>query len=214
MIKTLIKIFIKTILLIFFATAMFFVFSKFFSLMSFTDPQMPLEKGSIIKLKAQKTLTQEFMASHDNLVNIKFLLRIESVDDTSTVKMQLADETCSNIIREGSLSQSSFLTDDNLVEFKFDMISDSNGKTFCVKAIFDTQDLQASPILFFSRDNDSTTLSVRPVYENSNWQEDVSELNQRISQYKPWFLKHFYLYTISFLFLLLSFLIVVILILA
>lgn len=206
------KILVNIILLVFFATAMFFVFSKFFSLMLFTDPQMPLEKGDIIKLKAKKMLTQEFMANRDNLVNIKFLLRMESADDANTVKIQLADETCSNIIREGSLSRPSFLNADNLVEFKFDKIPDSNGKKFCVKAIFDPQDSQASPILFFSRDNDSTMLSMRPVYKNNTWQEDVSKLNQRISQYKPWFLKHYYLYAITLLFALLSATIVVILI--
>ena len=203
----------KLLLLIFAAVSLSYVFFNFSKLMFFTDPQMPLEKGENIKLKMQKTLTQEFVASHDNLVKIKFLLKLESMDDINTIKMQLADETCSTIIREGYLSLPSFLSVDNLVEFNFDKITDSNGKTFCVKATFDTQDSQAKPIQFFSRNNDSTMLSMRPVYENDTWQQNINELNQRISQYKPWFLKHYYLYTISFLFLLVSFLIVIILIL-
>jgi hypothetical protein len=181
--------------------------------MSFTDPQMPLEKGDNIKLRPQKTLTQEFVASHDNLVKIKFLLRIESMDDANTVKMQIADETCSNIIREGFLSPSSFLASNNLVEFKFDKIPDSNGKTFCVKATFETQNPQATYVQFFSQKNDPSMLSMRPAYENDNWKQDISELSQRISQYKPWFLKHFYLDAIAILFIVLSVGLVTILIL-
>jgi len=60
---------------------------------------------------------------------------------------------------------------------------------------------------------DPSMLSMRPAYENDNWKQDISELSQRISQYKPWFLKHFYLDAIAILFIVLSVGLVTILIL-
>ena len=188
------------------------VFWKFFSLISFFDPQMPLEKGEIIKLYAQNTLTQKFVANRNNLVKIRFLLSTEGIKEGNVVKMQITDENCSNIIREGFLTQS-FLASSNLFEFQFNKIPDSNGKTFCVKATFEPRNTKTKAIQFFTLNNDSTSLSIRPAYENNHWWQNISELNQRISQYKPWFLKHFYLYSISFLFIVLSVALVVILIL-
>jgi hypothetical protein len=206
------KLIPKIILLIFAAISLLYVFFNFFKLMSFTDPQMPLEKGRVIKIETQNTFSQEFIANHDGLANIRFLIKTENSDDAKNVKMQLADKNCSNIIREGSLSHS-FLASDNLFEFKFDRIPDSDGKIFCVEASLDSQDPQAEPVRFFSHNNDPTMLSMRPAYGNSNWQQNISELNQRISQYKPWFLKHYYLYGISILFVILSIMLVIILIL-
>jgi len=202
----------KKILLVFFAIMMFAVFFKFFSILSFTDPEMVLEKGETIKLKARNTLTQKFVANRDNLLKIRFLLSKTGINDGDAVKIQIADENCSDVIREGILVPS-FLAVDNLFEFQFDKIPNSNGKTFCIKATFEPQDPKAKAIKFFSKKDDSSSLCIRPAYKNNAWQQDVSELNQRMSQYKPWFLKHFYLYAISTLFILLSFAIVIILIL-
>jgi hypothetical protein len=82
-----------------------------------------------------------------------------------------------------------------------------------VKATFETQNPQATYVQFFSQKNDPSMLSMRPAYENDNWKQDISELSQRISQYKPWFLKHFYLDAIAILFIVLSVGLVTILIL-
>lgn len=202
----------KLLPLLFAAILLLAVFWKFFSLMSFTDPQMPLEKGEIVKLSAQTTLTQKFVANSDNLVKIIFLLGAGGIKEGNVVKMQITDENCLNMIREGYLVKS-FLASGNLFEFQFDKIPDSNGKTFCIKAIFEPQSTKAKAIQFFSHTNDPTSISMKPAYENNHWWQNISELNQRISQYKPWFLKHFYLYTISFLFIILSIALVAILIL-
>jgi len=135
----------KKIFLILFAIMMFAVFSKFFSLISFFDSGMVLEKGEIIKLYAQNTLNQKFVANRDNLIKIRFLLSTEGIKEGNVVKMQIADENCSNIIREGFLTQS-FLASSNLFEFQFDKIPDSNSKTFCIKATFEPQSTKAKAI--------------------------------------------------------------------
>ena len=59
---------------------------------------------------------------------------------------------------------------------------------------------------------ENKTLSVRGVYVNDNLGQDLRELSQRISQYKPWFLKHYFLEAIAILFMVLSVGLIVILI--
>jgi len=48
------------------------------------------------------------------------------------------------------------------------------------------------------------SLAMRPAYLNHYFWQDIQELNQRISQYKPWFLKHYFLDFIGLGFLSLS----------
>ena len=48
------------------------------------------------------------------------------------------------------------------------------------------------------------SLSMRTVYRNATLWQDLGELNDRISQYKPWFLKDFFIGTIATLFVILS----------
>ena len=57
------------------------------------------------------------------------------------------------------------------------------------------------------------TLVMKPAYGSDSFWKNMETLNDRISQYKPWFLKHFYLDAIVILFLATSVAIVIILIL-
>lgn len=202
---------------------------RFFSLLSFPDSSIVLEKGDpAVKLRAKETLTQKFVANRDNLMKVEFLLSAEGIkfENKDKVKMQLADADCQKPIRTGEL-QESFLNSSNLHEFSFSKVENSKDKTYCLIATFEPSDGKGKAIQFFVFENkaseflpkntttgedSSNPLSIRPVYVNDNVWQDLSELNQRMSQYKPFFLKHYYLVAISILFIILSIATVIILI--
>jgi len=56
------------------------------------------------------------------------------------------------------------------------------------------------------------SLAMRPAYRNENIFQDFIELNQRISQYKPFFLKHYFLWFIIIGFIILSLTLIVMLV--
>jgi len=204
----------KKILLIFFAIILIAVFWKFFTLLSFPDSDIVLQKGKIVKLNSGATLTQKFSASKNYLAKVEVLLHGSGVKykDGDKVATKIADGNCQTILREGEIKDS-FLETQNLHEFKFEPIVDSAGKEFCFIATFLPKNEKAKSLQFFTMEEENQPYSIRPAYKNSSIIQDLSELNQRISQYKPWFLKHFYLYAIVILFLVTSVVIVVILIL-
>ena len=208
----------KTFLSIF-GIILLIIFFKFFSLMSFPDSAVVLEKGDLIPLAPKAGLTQTFVANRNNLMKIEFLVRTPGPKPGDIVSFELADETCAKTIRKGTLSPS-FLSSDNLYEFSFAKIPNSAGKKYCIISTIKSKSATSKGINFFSAlsneqqlilKNSTTnetfenkTLSIRGVYVNDHWWQNFSELNQRISQYKPWFLKHFFLASIVFLFVITS----------
>lgn len=194
------------------------VFGKFFSILYFPDSSVPLEKGDpIIEINPGTTTEQKFVSVRNGLSKMEFLLRTPGPKKGETVKVEVADEKCQKTIKKGELKKS-FISSGNLYEFKFDPIPDSEGKAYCLKIKPEKKKFK-----FFTMDsNDSRlelqdipdrSLAIRAVYKNESIGQDFSELNQRISQYKPWFLKHVYLDAIIILFLATSVAIVIILIL-
>lgn len=205
------KISPKNIFLTVFAVLLLAIFFQFFSLLSFPDSNIVLTKGDTVKLQPDTSLTQKFTANRDGLAKVEFLLRTPGIvfENNDVMQMTLADENCQNPIRQGEMKES-FLNSGNLYEFSFAKIENSQNKTFCVIATFKPIKASAKAIQLFTQDG--TQLSIRQVYVNDNVWQNLSELNQRISQYKPFFLKHAFLATISILFIILSILLVLTLI--
>jgi len=208
------------ILLTFFAILTIIIFAKFFTLLDFPDSSIILEKSDpILKLRPSESFSQKFIANRDNLMKVEILLRAPGPKPNDLVRMEIADENCKKIIRTGKLEKS-YLNSDNLFEFSFSKIPDSNSKTFCLIATFKPEKSTSKAIQFFtqsnkqplfsvqnsSSDGDLTgqALSTRPVYANDHWWQNLSELSQRMSQYKPWFLKDFFNMAIITLFIILS----------
>jgi hypothetical protein len=210
----------KKIFLILVAIMFSIVFGKFFSIISFPDSETALEKGDPpLELRRDASLTQTFVANRDNLMKIELLLRTPGPKG-SEAKMEIADENCSDTIRQGILEKP-FLASDNLYDFQFSKIPDSNGKIYCLKVtlthgksklirLFTKENYD--PRFILNNETRDKSLSMRLAYKNSSFIGNMSELNQRISQYKPWFLKHYFLDAISIFFIILSVAIVAILI--
>lgn len=195
------KIFLTVLSLLFIV-----IFWRFAAELSFPEADINLQKGAIIKLQPESSLQQKFTATREGLVKVEFLLRSPGIafEKNDRVEMELADETCRHSLQKGEL-RSSFLASDNLYEFNFEKVTDSKNKTFCLIATFKPTKASAKAIQFFTFGEETgQPLSIRPVYKNQNAWQDINELDRRISQYKPWFLKHYFLLAISLLFIILS----------
>ncbi len=217
------KIFVITAIGIFSAFLGQFIFR-----LSFPDINI-VRKDEKIKLYPYSPLAQKFTASGNNLSRIKFMMGDYELKNKEKIKLQLADETCRKIIREDALNVSDF-DSDNYYVFDFSKINDSRDKTYCFLLTFEPKNKdttkkprvavsQSSEFPFISlaeldseRAYPGQSLAMKPAYKNENLRQDLEELNQRISQYKPWFLKKYHLASIFTAFIALSLILIVILI--
>lgn len=208
----------KKLLLVTLGLAIFLVFFRFFTLISFPDSHTVLKKGEATKIFPDQALTQTFMANRDNLDALQFLLRTPGPSDNDTVQVTIADETCTTPLRESTLKVS-YLNADNLYVASFTPIKDSQDKKFCAVISFSQTNPKTKYLRFFTANNTdenkaltlpqsettkNQSLSMRLVYNNDTVWQDLRELNQRMSQYKPWFLKGVFLTAIATTFVVLS----------
>ena len=211
----------QKILLAILAIFLLAIFWRFATLLYFPDSGVAFEKDNLVKVHASETITQKFTAGQNDLAKIEMLIRGPGLQyqNGDKMKMILSDQTCQNQLRTGQL-EPSFLASNNLYEFDFSRLPNSTGRTYCLKATFLSKKSSAKSIQIFTTNDASTPyflnnptlgleyknqpLSLRPVYKGSNIFHNLNQLNQRISQYKPWFLKHFYLWAVLILFLALS----------
>lgn len=218
----------KQLFLILVTLVVIFVFFQLVSQWAFPDTNWDVQKDSRESLAAGQAFIQKFEASRNNLKQIEIRFADSKIGDGGNIKLQVFNETCLNLIREKSRRVAS-LGADETYNFSFEKISDSQGEVFCLSLTFEPEDqkkkaniyivkneLRENIYLFDAQKNQELpgqSLSMRPGYQADNWRENIQEFNQRISQYKPWFLKHYFLYFIAFGFILLSIATVVILIL-
>ncbi len=208
------KLSTKNIFLVIFSLLLIAIFWRFVTELSFPDASISLQKGALVKLQPENSLTQKFVAARDGLTKVEFLLRTPGIafENKDKVEMELADETCQHSLQKGEL-RSSFLASDNLYEFNFEKVATSKNKTFCLVATFKPVKASAKAIQFFTSGTDpAQPLSIRPVYQNQNIWQNLHELESRLSQYKPWFLKNYFLWFIILGFIFLSVILVAILI--
>ena len=216
----------KNILLALLGISIVLISFRLFAIMSFPDAHT-LDRDEVQKILPGQTFSQKFIADRDNLETIQFLLRTPGLKGGDTVTVKVADETCSDTLREGLLERP-FLNTDNVYIFTFPRLSDSKGKKYCILLSFQDTKNKSKFLQFFtiSQENidlllmdsandqlvNGQSLSLRTVYRNDHWWQDLGELNDRISQYKPWFLKDFFIGTIGILFITLSITLIAVLI--
>lgn len=221
---------IKIIFLLFLFGLLSLIFFNFFKIFSFPDQNWIIEKENKISLDSGRPIIQKFKAARNNLSKIELLFsQSDKKKIGGKIKIQIAEETCSDILREDFVKVSS-ISSENTYNFLFSKIHDSKDKTFCLllnfvpgeeskktPQVFITDKMvsknQISLITSSGEELKNQSLAMRPAYKNDNVWQDITELNKRISQYKPWFLKHYYLGFIAFSFIILSIALVVILIL-
>lgn len=168
----------------------------------FPDTRFPLEKSEKVRLDGTGA-TQTFVASRDGLSGINILFGGSQTKNGGTLSITLLDASCHGKIFERKGFTTSFETE-NSFRFSFPLIADSKGKTFCLAtqfapakgskkaAVFVTANTLSEEALSLSLNGEARpgeSLSFRPVYRNETFFADFIELIQRMSQYKPWFLK-------------------------
>jgi hypothetical protein len=170
--------------------------------------------GEKIKIKSGQLIKQEFKAERNNLSRIRILFGRSYNKDAGKINLKLTDGICENVIRKKSFERSA-IQSEGYYDFRFSKIIDSNDKNFCLIIEFKPQKekykelnifLSSDPIsenkLMIDGETKNGALAMRPAYQTEGFWNNISELNQRISQFKPWFLKNIYLYTVFFVFIL------------
>lgn len=203
------------------------LFFRFALALSFPDTSWEIRKDDKIKIGVYFPVIQKFEAGKNNLSRINILFG-KSDAISGKFSLEVYDENCSRLLREKSVPFQT-LSSDSTYDFAFSKIKDSKNKTYCLKLFFTPKNEKMKNPYVFIVDNSrpenkslfdsgekqeypGKSLSFRPAYKNDSWWQDFKELDQRISQYKPWFLKQYYLAILFVLAIILSIGLVVILI--
>ncbi len=197
--------------------------TTFFHGLGFPDSAWPLDKGERVTLSAGATLTQTFTSSRDHLRQIEILFGKFTLQGEDRLKLELRDSTCATPLAQTTLSDRSF-DSEHTYAFVFDRIPDSQDQTYCLALLFTSDreiEKSKAPRLFIDQraqapaytltEKDAPAqgiapLAIRPGYSNASLLATLSELMNRISQYKPAFLKDGVLTVFAVLGLVLTFL--------
>lgn len=202
-------------------------FAKTFA---FPDSNWPLDKGERITVLPAEIVTQPFSASEDGLRRIEVLLGKFTLQDNDELLLELRDHACSSVLAQETLSGKSF-DSEYTYHFLFDRIANSKDQTYCLTVTFNTNRPIAkdkAPRLFNDKSapnfphtvtnpgGEKTTgaqaIAIRPGYTNDSFIANAKEFFDRISQYKPFFLKSWFLITFAVLGIVLTFLVTALLI--
>lgn len=205
---------IKLILIIMFLSIIAFVFNIFSNDLSATDSNFNFYYGKKkVKLDPYAPVTQIITAKKNNLSQIKIAFRNMPIIEGEKISIQLNHETCNEIIFESIIDH--LVEPDSFYNFNFSPITDSKNKKYCLKIIHQSIEFRGDdrPQILASTDPSAKGLSyrnegngktytdrsliIKPGYAPDNLREGFIELNKRISQYKPFFLKKYFLGTVA-----------------
>jgi len=228
---------VKNILLAAISIALILIFSRLTREWSFPDTSWEIRKDEKIKLKPGYSIEQKFSSAGNNLSKMEILFgKSNSIAPGGKMILQILTEDCGDLIRESSVKFKT-LDSDNTYKFIFSKIKNSQNEMYCLRLSFKSKKERSKSAEVFVIENppmsdvnlrnekyenaesekiselEEKSLSLRPSYEGDNWRQNLTFLNERISQYKPWFLKGNYLFAIAFSFLIISIIAVVLLIL-
>ena len=210
----------KNILLVIFFFGFALIFYKLIGILYFPDSDWKMNRDQKIELLANKPVIQKFKANKNNLTSVEILFGRSSLKKVNgKIHFEIFEENCKEKITDDYLVPQDIISDDSNA-FTFKKISNSKNKTYCLNLTFEAENSTTrNPFVFINPANSSDaiflanadseelknqSLSMRPAYKNDTLWQDMAELNKRISQYKPFFLKHYYLGIITFLFIVLS----------
>ncbi len=170
------------------------------------DSTWPLDKGERVTLSPGESLTQTFTARRGGLSKVEILFGKFTLKNSDRLTLELRDERCEDVLARRELQDESF-DSEHTYAFVFDRVEGSVDETYCFRAGFESSREVAkdkAPRFFTDRvsaaepyllEGDVGTfpgtgpIAIRPGYRNASLLADLSELTDRISQYKPAFLK-------------------------
>lgn len=190
-----------------FIVGLLWIFGSFFANLSFPDSSYNfLGATNKVKLDPGKPVTQIFTAKENNLDQVKVVLENTGLRTGEKIDFELMDATCEKMLAQNIYH---FYNFSPFIYYRltFPAIPDSAGQTYCFKVTYfspfdrgsDRPYLGASEGEQFAgwsytnegnnRTYENRTLQMRPSYSAGNFLGDLSRLSDRISQYKPEFLK-------------------------
>lgn len=198
-----------------FLFGMIVIFWAFFAGLSFPDSHYNfLGKDKKVELKDGKPVWEVFTANRDGMDRIK--VRINNPPGfRERILLELADESCTHVIATDTVSMLSPIG--IYYRFDFPRIADSQDRKYCFRATFssphgtkDEPSLYANEGVGFPTDGYRNSardkyypgwaLQIRPAYTNGTFFGDIREFTDRLSQYKPEFLKGFAFQLLAILF--------------
>lgn len=186
---------------------LFLIFGTFFKNLSFPDSNYNFFGATNkAKLDPGKPITQIFTAKKNYLNQIKIIVGDINLLPTEKIVFELMDDHCENVIAQDAIT---FLTPDPHIyyHFNFATLPDSKEKRYCFRATYvsSLNRDKKRPYLGASEDNQfpnqsyynegngrlykGRMLQIRPAYGTQSFFSDLLTLNDRLSQYKPGFLK-------------------------
>lgn len=183
--------------------------------LSFRDSTIVFTKGEPVKILPGETITQTFKPKSGTLTKLEFLVRNPEPKPSDRVTVTVADKTCETTLRETTLKPG-YLDSDNLFVARFEPLPTASSEPLCAILTFDKKKYQSEFLRFFTHESTPASfldltlagisqpgqsLALRPVYTYPTLSQNLSQLNDRISQYKPWFLKDGFLTFITLVFI-------------
>ncbi len=164
-------------------------------------------KTKKITLSPGEPVTQTFTAHDNGLYQLRIVLGNTDLQQDESIALRLLDGACRETIatdfRRESRKQGAYTV------FSFPVLSDSRDKQYCFSATYDSPENRKGdkpylsaidePDIAFAdrtltdsgkgRTYPSQSLFLRPAYTQGNTLDDIWELENRLSQYKPAFVK-------------------------
>jgi hypothetical protein len=170
--------------------------------LTFPDSGLVFNDKSYERVRAGSFVIQEFTAKRDGLSGIK--INIEKINQKpgDFVLFKLLGENC-----EGEIVEKRVASEDinplRFYNFKFKRLVNSKDKKLCLKITNEANKKEESEFsIMVSEESEDVYLKdveknkgmliMRPSYNNESFLADLTELSQRLSQYKPWFYKKYY----------------------
>lgn len=221
----------KYVFLGLFVLVLVLVFGRFFRNWSFPDATWTLEKGEKMSIseEKEKEAIQKFTSAQNNLSRIDILFGSSKIGKGGTLDLEIFDKNCDTKMRESRI-RTKEIDSDKFFTFSFAKIPDSKDQIFCLKLSFsDWEKDKTRSAQVFTQENttpsniyfaigeevfEGRTVSMRPAYQESSFIGNIQTSIDRISQYKPPFLKDTYLLLITLSFVIISIITVLILILS
>ncbi len=212
------------------ALILLFIGVSFLHTFAFPDPAWKLDKGERVTVSPGEVLSQTFISSQNGLRRIEILFGKFTLEADDRLAVELRDSSCSSLIAQETLSGRSY-DSEHTHSFIFDRISDSKDKAYCLTFTFATDRPVAkgkSPRLFIDKaapgspyaflnqgggkEVGAGPIAIRPGYTHDSFSDNAKEFFERISQYKPLFLKNWFLIAFALGGLALTFLAIMLLI--
>ncbi len=156
------------------------------------------------RLTIDKPLAQVFTAEENGLSLVKVSIGGIDLWPSEALTFELRDESCTTILATDSWTPLE-LKPTNYTRFTFNRIADSAGKKYCVYIVYTSPyDRKSSDAPYINTSEfpgrsytlvtknkvyENETLQLRPAYTSGNWTSDIWRLTERMSQYKPEYIK-------------------------